>query len=67
VVVDEGDNQALPLSAPRLLLPAYRLRFFPMSEAPCLLLYGQRDLEPPRYDLAPLARGSSARWPMDRG
>jgi hypothetical protein len=55
VVVDEGDNQALPLSPPRLLLPAYRLRFFRDSEAPCLLLYGQRDLAPPRYDLALLA------------
>jgi hypothetical protein len=55
VVVDEGDNQALPLSPPRLLLPAYRLRFFRDSEAPCLLLYGRKDLAPPRYDLALLA------------
>ena len=44
VVVDEGDNQALPLLPPRLLLPAYRLRFFRASEAPCLLLYGRADL-----------------------
>jgi hypothetical protein len=55
VVVDEGDNQALPLSPPRLLLPAYRLRFFRDSETPCLLLYGQKNLAPPRYDLALLA------------
>jgi len=52
VIVDEGDNQALPLSPPRLLLPAYRLRFFRDTDAPCLLLYGQDDLAPPRYDLA---------------
>jgi hypothetical protein len=55
VVVDEGDNQALPLSPPRLLLPAYRLRFFRDSETPCLLLYGRQDLASPRYDLALLA------------
>lgn len=55
VVVDEGDNQALPLSPPRLLLPAYRLRFFRDTEAPSLLLYGRKDLAPPRYDLALLA------------
>jgi hypothetical protein len=55
LVVDEGDNQALPLLPPRLLLPAYRLRFFRTSEAACLLLYGRADLAPPRYDLALLA------------
>ena len=55
IVVDEGDNQALPLLPPRLLLPAYRLRFFRASEAPCLLLYGRADLQPPRYDLTLLA------------
>jgi hypothetical protein len=55
VVVDEGDNQALPLLPPRLLLPAYRLRFFRTGEAACLLLYGRADLAAPRYDLALLA------------
>jgi hypothetical protein len=55
VIVDEGDNQALPLLPPRLLLPAYRLRFLRDTDAPSLLLYGQKNLAAPRYDLALLA------------
>jgi hypothetical protein len=54
VVVDEGDNAPLPLDAPRLLLPSYRLRYFhPAGGGPALrLLYGQPGLAPPRYDLS---------------
>ncbi len=55
LVVDEGDNQPLPLDEPRLLLPAYRLRFLRETEAPLFLLYGREDLAAPRYDLALLA------------
>jgi len=55
LVVDEGDNQPLPLDDPELLLPAYRLRFVRETEAPLLLLYGRDDLSAPRYDLALLA------------
>ncbi|RPJ71618.1 MAG: hypothetical protein EHM24_11825 [Acidobacteria bacterium] len=55
LVVNEGDNQPLPLAEPRLLLPAYRLRFVRPTEAPLLLLYGRDDLDAPRYDLALLA------------
>jgi hypothetical protein len=52
LIVDEGDNPPLPLDAPRLLLPAWRLRFIREAGAACLLLYGRGDLGPPRYDLA---------------
>jgi len=55
LVVDEGDNQPLPLDEPKLLLPAYRLRFVRETEAPLFLLYGRDDLAAPRYDLALLA------------
>src|SRR6185295_8267838 len=51
-----GDNTPLPLAAPRLLLPAHRLRFFyPAAAGPLTLLYGQPGLPPPRYDLSLLA------------
>ncbi len=57
LLVEEGDNAPLPLSAPRLLLPASRLRFFtPAAEDRHLeLLYGQPGLGAPRYDLSLLA------------
>lgn len=54
LLVEEGDNSPLPLDAPRLLLPARRLRFFNPG-GPLTLLYGQPGLAPPRYDLALLA------------
>jgi hypothetical protein len=55
LVVDEGDNAPLPLTAARLLLPSYRLRFFRAGSEPVRLAYGRDDLQPPRYDLALLA------------
>src|SRR4029079_11348679 len=55
LVVDEGDNRALTIAAPRLLLPSYRLRFYRPDNAPLRLAYGRDDLSPPRYDLALLA------------
>ena len=55
LVVDEGDNAALPLTAARLLLPSYRLRFFAPATGGLRLAYGREDLEAPRYDLALLA------------
>ncbi len=55
VVVDEGDNSPLPLSAVRLELPLYRMRFFYPAGAKLTLLYGQNGLPAPRYDLALLA------------
>ena len=55
LVVDEGDNSALPLSRPKLLLPGFRLRCFRGNGQELLLLYGHPTLGPPRYDLALLA------------
>ena len=54
--IDEGDNSALPITAVRLLLPSYRLRFYRPAESRLLLVYGRNDLAPPRYDLALLSR-----------
>ena len=53
--VDEGDNSALPITAVRLLLPSYRLRFYQPGSDPLQLVYGRRDLALPRYDLALVA------------
>lgn len=53
--VDEGDNQPLPITAARLLLPTYRLRFYHPQGAQLRFVYGREDLAPPRYDLALLA------------
>ncbi len=55
LIVEEGDNTPLPLEPPRVLLPAYRLRFFRERGAALRLAYGRSDLAPPRYDLALLA------------
>lgn len=51
VVVDEGDNSPLPLGAPKLLLSAYRVRFFNHPGTPLTLVYGHRELDAPHYDL----------------
>ncbi len=54
LVVNEGDNEPLPLSAPALLLPSYALRFqHPGGEL--TILYGNSDIAAPRYDIALLA------------
>jgi len=54
LVVDEGDNSALPISNVQLLLPSFRLRFVrPASEV--RLVYGASRMDAPRYDLALLA------------
>ena len=55
LAVDDGDNSPLPLEAPRLQLPARRLRFFREGTGKLSLLYGRDGLEAPRYDLALLA------------
>ena len=55
LIVEEGDNAALPITAARLLLPSYRLRFFHPGTTAVRLAYGRGDLQPPQYDLALLA------------
>jgi hypothetical protein len=62
VTLDDGDNAPLPLTAARLLLPSYRLRFFHPGPAVQLLYAAQ--IEAPRYDLeliAPRLRAAPAR------
>lgn len=53
--VQEGDNTPLPLDAPELLLPGYRLRFVGDGTGALRLMYGRHDLATPRYDIALLA------------
>ncbi|MEO7270732.1 MAG: DUF3999 family protein [Vicinamibacterales bacterium] len=56
LVVDEGDNAALPIDRARLLLlPSWRLRYVAPEGAALHLMYGRDDLPAPRYDLALLA------------
>jgi hypothetical protein len=55
LAIDEGDNAPLPISAVRLLLPSYRLRFYRPENASLRLVYGRKDLQTPQYDLALLA------------
>jgi hypothetical protein len=56
VVVDEGDNAALPIRSGRALLPSYRIRFYQPQGASLRLAYGRDDIQPPQYDLALLAQ-----------
>ena len=54
IVVQEGDNAALPITSAEVLLPSVALRFHhPGSQL--FLVYGNRDITAPRYDLALLA------------
>jgi hypothetical protein len=56
LVVEEGDNSRLPIGAPTLLLPTYRLRFYrERADEALTLLYGNARLLPPTYDIALLA------------
>jgi hypothetical protein len=50
VVVDEGDNQPLPVTSARIELPTIGLRFHHPGK-PLFLLYGNRRARQPRYDL----------------
>ena len=54
VLVDEGDNRPLTLTAASLLLPSWTIRFYRPAE-PLTLLYGHDGMRAPRYDLALLA------------
>jgi hypothetical protein len=55
IVVDEGDNTALPITAARVLLPSVRLRLFRENGMALRVAYGRKDLTRPQYDLALLA------------
>ena len=56
LIVQEGDNAPLPIGVPTLLLPGYRVRFVRPANVPLQLVYGNRELEPARYDLVLAAR-----------
>ena len=54
LIVDEGDNRPLEITAARLLLPGWQLRFQRPAGA-LRLFYGKDDIAAPRYDVAELA------------
>ena len=55
VIVEEGDNTALPIESARLLLPSYRVRVFREANARLRVAYGRTESSKPQYDLALLA------------
>jgi hypothetical protein len=55
LMVDEGDNQPLPIERATLLMPSHAVRLFRRPDLPLHLVYGRDDLAPPQYDLALLA------------
>ncbi len=52
LIVDEGDNEPLPLGEVSLLLPAWQVRFFHPGDGPLRLVYGSQSAASPRYDLS---------------
>lgn len=52
LLVDDGDNDQLPITKATLRLPTYTLRFFRDSGSALRMVYGRSDLAAPRYDLA---------------
>ena len=56
LLIDEGDNQPLPLDKATLLVPQYAVRLFRRDNQPLRLLYGRDDLAAPRYDLQLLSQ-----------
>ncbi|MEO8624853.1 MAG: hypothetical protein ABI625_27465, partial [bacterium] len=55
VLINDGDNQILPLTNATLLLRSYRLRFYREPDAKLRLLYGRADISAPRYDIQLIA------------
>jgi hypothetical protein len=55
VLVNDGDNERLPITSATLRIPTYRLRFFQDSAEALRVVYGRADLGAPRYDLELLA------------
>jgi hypothetical protein len=55
IVIDEGDNTALPITGAQVLLPSFRLRLFRENGMALRVAYGRKDLARPQYDLALLA------------
>jgi hypothetical protein len=55
LAIAEGDNSALPLASAELLLPSWHVRLYRPGTEELRVLYGNRALGPPRYDLSLLA------------
>ena len=55
LIVEEGDNQPLPIDKATVLLPSYSIRLFRPADQPLRVLYGKDGVAPPRYDLQLLA------------
>jgi hypothetical protein len=63
LIVDEGDNQPLPIEKATILMPAYAVRLFRRPSLPLRLIYGNDRIAAPQYDLqllAPQLLGRSA-------
>jgi len=55
LIVEEGDNQPLPIDKVTILLPSYAVRLFRRPDLPLRLIYGKDRVPSPRYDLQLLA------------
>jgi hypothetical protein len=55
VIVEEGDNQPLPIDKVTILLPSFAMRLFRRPDLPLRLIYGKDRVPAPRYDLQLLA------------
>jgi len=55
VLLEEGDNQPLPIEKATILLPSYAIRLHRPADTPLRLIYGKDNIAPPRYDLQLLA------------
>ena len=51
LLIDEGDNQPLPIDKATLLVPQHAIRLFRKADQSLRMLYGRDDLDAPRYDL----------------
>jgi hypothetical protein len=51
LIVEEGDNQPLPIERASALMPSYAVRLFRRPDLPLRLLYGKNNVAAPQYDL----------------
>ena len=55
LVVEEGDNQPLPIEKATVLMPSYAIRLFRRPSLPLRMVYGNDRIGAPQYDLQLLA------------
>jgi len=51
LVIEEGDNQPLPIEKASVLMPAYAVRLYRPANLPLRMFYGKDNLASPQYDL----------------